>query len=384
MADVCSRGHTRGVAGRRVTGFPFVSRVYMQHTTRAPRQREGEPTHTASDGGLHTCFKEGPMSRRVLVSATLTLAVATLPMSRGVSGAGSRALDRIGHIVVIYQENHSFDNLYGTWEGVNGLARAGAAAIQVAQDGSRSSCLLQNDPNLTSPSPLPPVCSDAANGVAFVGHFENGPFTINPFIPPTAATCPNGRPGGEPGGCTRDLVHRFYQEPYQLNGGRQNRYVTGSDAVGLAMGVYDTRSLPIYRYLHQDGHPHYAIAERFHQAAFGGSFLNHQWLIAAATPIWLNALNDGTPNDLHSVVDDNGMPVNYPLYVSPAGWPLRDGAAHGVVHARGPVAGPTPPNVVCGDYAVNTIQPTFQPYAPGTALNRAVAAPSRCRRLATG
>ena len=57
---------------------------------------------------------------------------------------------------------------------------------------------------------------------------------------------------GAPGGCTRDLVHRFYQEQYQLNGGRQNRYVTGSDAVGLTMGVYDTRALPIYRYARWD------------------------------------------------------------------------------------------------------------------------------------
>ena len=63
---------------------------------------------------------------------------------------------------------------------------------------------------------------------------------------------PNGvlKGSGLPGGCTRDLVHRFYQEQYQLNGGRQNRYVTGSDAVGLTMGHYDTRELPIYEYLH--------------------------------------------------------------------------------------------------------------------------------------
>jgi phospholipase C len=81
-------------------------------------------------------------------------------------------------------------------------------------------------------------------------------------------------------------VHRFYQEQYQLNDGRQNRYVTGSDAVGLAMGVYDTRALPIYAYLHQAGHPHYAVADNFFQAAFGGSFLNHQWLIAASNPVW--------------------------------------------------------------------------------------------------
>ena len=79
-------------------------------------------------------------------------------------------------------------------------------------------------------------------------------------------------------------MHRFYQEQYQLNGGKQNRYMTGSDAIGLTMGTYDTRALPIYKYLHGRGHPEYAIADDFFQAAFGGSFLNHQWLIAAATP----------------------------------------------------------------------------------------------------
>src|SRR6476646_6351786 len=48
------------------------------------------------------------------------------------------------------------------------------------------------------------------------------------------------------GGCTRDLVHRFYQEQYQLDHGKQDRYISGSDAVGLTMGYYDTKQLPIY------------------------------------------------------------------------------------------------------------------------------------------
>ena len=46
---------------------------------------------------------------------------------RGPVGLGRRdQLRKINHIVVIYEENHSFDNLYGTWEGVNGLANANA------------------------------------------------------------------------------------------------------------------------------------------------------------------------------------------------------------------------------------------------------------------
>ena len=41
--------------------------------------------------------------------------------------ADAKKLEKINHIVVIYEENHSFDNLYGGWEGVNGLANADAA-----------------------------------------------------------------------------------------------------------------------------------------------------------------------------------------------------------------------------------------------------------------
>ena len=55
--------------------------------------------------------------------------------------------------------------------------------------------------------------------------------------------------------------------------------------MGLTMGVYDTKALPIYKYLHAKGHPDYAIEDNFFQSAFGGSFLNHQWLIAAASPV---------------------------------------------------------------------------------------------------
>jgi acid phosphatase len=278
-------------------------------------------------------------------------------------------LHRIKHIVVVYEENHSFDNLYGGWEGVNGLAGADAAhTTQVDQAGAPYKCLRQVDVNLTSP-PRGTACSAGPPDNAFASQFPNAPFTIDAFIAPTDTTCPppgvsapDGVRNGEglPGGCTRDLVHRFYQEQYQLNGGAQNRYVTGSDAVGLTMGVYDTRKLPIYAYLHQPGHPNYVISDQFFQAAFGGSFLNHQWLIAAASPTFPNAVADDSTADLHSKVDDNGFPTKYPLYTPTR--PVRDGALTVAC------ASPHPAGLACGDFAVNTIQPPFQPFGSGTQL----------------
>jgi acid phosphatase len=330
---------------------------------------------------------------RILVSlvaamlAGMTLAAGAVPV--GAAAPQSDKLGKINHIVVIYEENHSFDNLFGGWEGVDGLANADAArTMQVNQAGGIYTCLKQDDVNLTTP-PLGATCTDSTTSTTFTSAFPNTPFAIDTLIPPTAVTCPkptvfgptnglkDGDPNALPGGCTRDLVHRYYQEPYQLNGGQQNRYVTGSDAIGLTMGYYNTRALPIYAYLHGDDHPKYAISDNFFQAAFGGSFLNHQWLVAAATPTWAGALNDGSGNDLHSTLDSNGMPngsvpggsSNYPLYTLPAGWTIRD---QQLTQSCNPAATRPPVQAAfkCGDYAVNTSQPFVEPFAPGTAVTR--------------
>jgi acid phosphatase len=296
---------------------------------------------------------------------------AVVVVSTAGAAAGPDPLRKINHIVVIYEENHSFDNLYGGWEGVNGRANADAAHTrQVDQNGATYSCLLQNDVNLVN---LPATCNDAAHG--FSTAFTNTWWMIDPLIPPSATTCPTvlgafafpfGVPNGTglPGGCTRDLVHKFYQEQYQLDGGHQDRYATGSDSAGMSMGVYDTKALPIYQYLHAAGHPHYAIADDFFQAAFGGSFLNHQWLISAATPTVPDAPTDGSSADRHSVVDRNGMVqtrafnatwglFTYPLYVAPD--PVRD-------REWTVKCGSTTLPLACGDYAVNTSQPVYRPY----------------------
>jgi phospholipase C len=319
------------------------------------------------------------MTSRRLVSGLTTLVLAAgvlLVGSGGPEATGApppKILGHYQHVVVIYQENHSFDNLYGEWGPVNGqhvegVADAPAArTTQVAQDGSTYACLRQNDVNLTSPSPLPTTCSDPAHGTP-ASAFTNKPFSIDDYIGPTDTTCP--APGasaqfgvlkgtGLPGGCTRDLVHRFYQEQYQLNGGRQNRYVTGSDAVGLTMGTYDTKALPIYRYLHRNGAPKYVIADRFFQGAFGGSFLNHQWLIAGRAPVDTSGGTFGV-GVTNSVVDSNGMPISYPQYVATG--PVVDGR----LTAKCPDGNPADYARACGNFAVNTVQPASPPFS-GTA-----------------
>jgi phospholipase C len=334
--------------------------------------------------------------RFIVAAAAALLAVAIVP-----AGAVAAPPDRgpLGHykqLVVIYEENHSFDNLYGLWGNVNGpgTAPAGQAdadaahTTQVAQNGDAYTCLKQLDVNLNTdfagsanpafpPNTLTvqPNCNPETvtfpdgSTTTYTSHFLNTPYNIDQYIPADATTCPRpntefsfgngifngaidpstGQTYGLSGGCTRDLVHKFYQEQYQLNGGQQNRYVTGSDSVGTSIGYYDTTQLPIYEYLHGKGAPKYVIADRFFQAAFGGSYLNHQYLIAAHPLEWPNA-----PTSQHAVLDPSGIVHAYPL-LKPDGT-VVDGNVTQTCDLTTTRSG-----YACGDLAVNTLQPAWEP-----------------------
>ena len=80
---------------------------------------------------------------------------------------------------------------------------------------------------------------------------------------------------------TGDLVHRYYQEQYQIDGGKMDKFVAWSDAAGLVMSYYDATNMPEGKLAQQ-----YTMADNFFHAAFGGSFLNHLCLICACAPTW--------------------------------------------------------------------------------------------------
>ena len=256
-----------------------------------------------------------------LAITAMCIGVLALAAAPGAEAKKSSSLGRVKHFVVIYLENHSFDNLYGGFRGADGLNDADPAhTTQVDLAGNPLKCLPQVDPHLTSP-PLPADACSTASGDAFDSHFLNAPFAIDPYVPLNQKTI--------------DLVHRYYQNQVQIDGGRNDKFATVSDAKGLAMGHYDTSSLPLARYARR-----YTLADHFFQGAFGGSFLNHQWLITARTPVFAGAPADGGACDSHTVLDGNGLPT--------AG---HDGSLT---------------TASDGDYAVNTIQPLNAPFKAGT------------------
>jgi phospholipase C len=181
-------------------------------------------------------------------------------------------LDRIGHVVVIFLENRSFDHLYGLFPGADGLSNAGLSTAQVTPEGQQFE-VLPTVLNNYQPSWI---------DTRFAPGLPNEPFREDEYI--------NLREQ------TGDPVHRFYQEREQINGGKMDRFVAYSGVGGLPMGYFDGHVLPLFKIAQE-----YTLADRFFHAAFGGGFLNHMWLICACTPRY-----DHAPAELVAQLDANG------------------------------------------------------------------------------
>src|SRR6266404_7915026 len=59
------------------------------------------------------------------------------------------------------------------------------------------------------------------------------------------------------------------------------KFVTWSDNPGLVLSYIDATDLPEGKLAQQ-----YTICDNFFHSAYGGSFLNHQFLVAATAPLW--------------------------------------------------------------------------------------------------
>jgi len=204
-----------------------------------------------------------PASYRTLRGATLALGlflVFTAAQAQA-QDALAQLRAKVKHIVVIYQENWSFDALYGHFPGANGIANASPASLRQADK--------TGEPLAAAPLPI--------NGKGVDPNFASIAPTL-PLKPYDLARLIN------PGTQTGDIVHRFYTQQLQIDGGKMDKFITWSDNGGLVMSNFDATNLPEGKLAQE-----FTLCDNFFHAAFGGSFLNHMWLIAAATPVFPNA-----------------------------------------------------------------------------------------------
>jgi acid phosphatase len=258
--------------------------------------------------------------------------------------------DKVKVIVVIYAENRAFDNLFGNFPGAHGLADVvdsdgrplPAYAPQLDRDGSVLSSLPRTWGGVTASGYKPVVTQAQSAGL------PNAPFSIeHAFTAQSNVTLSTST-------VTRDLVHRFFEHQMQIDGGRNDGYAAWSDAGGLAMGHYDTSHSALYALARQ-----YVLADHFFQGAFGGSFLNHQYLICACAPLYPNAdTSAAKPSITVLETGADGHPV--PRLKLAPGSPASalDGPPKYVK------SGNLAPADYFGDgkfHGVNTMQPPYQP-----------------------
>ncbi|NWA05278.1 acid phosphatase [Pseudomonas gingeri] len=262
------------------------------------------------------------------------------PPAEELSGAAlDKALqDQVKTVVVIYAENRSFNNLFGDFPGVEKPLSSLKPADYQQYD--RDGSLLQT---------LPP---------AWGGVVQVGPQSLDGVTYPVETqyqeNLPNAPyalkgPNGEDlplGVVTRDLWHVFYQNQMQINGGKNDRFVAWADSGGLTMGYYaQTRySLRLW-----DVAKEFVLCDNFFQGAFGGSFLNHQYLISAKVPFYPDAANSVAKPQIAKVQSNDPTDTRLvPLDKSPAS-----------AMSGPPQFGPSA--LTPDGYAVNTMAPPYWP-----------------------
>ena len=279
-------------------------------------------------------------TKSAIVFCSLNFAMGTLGPALAADN-----LKLIDTVVVIYGENRSFDNLYGNFPGANGVAKARSSArTQRDRDGKRFRELPPIWEGLTAKGVVPPVTQ------AETEHLPNRPFHLDDG---------KGFKLGY-GTITRDLWHRFYQNQMQINGGRNDKFVAYADSGALVMGLWDGANMAMWKVAQK-----YTLADNFFMGGFGGSFFNHQWLVCACAPYYPNAdTNPAKPSI--AVVEADGVTLK-----AAANSPKS--AIEGIPKFVGDG------NLTPDFYAVNTMQPPYQPSGnePAKGGDKALADPAK-------
>ena len=268
-------------------------------------------------------------------AAVGTADAASRPPRRDVGDAALRA--HIETVVVIFAENRSFNNLFGDFPGLEQPLSKVPPERYVQRD--RDGTILKQ---------LPPIWEGLVPHRQVVEHRE---YLIDEkdIAPLPNAPFPLRTPEGDPlphGLVTRDLVHAFYNNQLQINGGRNDGFVAWGDSGALVMGHYadNAANLRLWQIARE-----FTLCDNFFMGAFGGSYLNHQYLVAARPPYYPDA--DKSPAKGRITVFDPS---------DPRGIRPKQTDASPASALAGPVR--FVPNSLTPDfYSVNTMLP---PYAP--------------------
>jgi len=273
--------------------------------------------------------------RAVALGVALAMSLASAQPALAHNDSRERTETPIKHVIIVVGENHTFDNLFGTYrprrgQSIDNLLSKGI----VNADGSpgphfaRAQQLIGTDTDgyhaVTAstgaydvlPQPYTTYGIGLPQGVPdtrFPANLPNGPYQISKYVPYAAYT-------GDP-------VHRFFQMWQDVDGGKHDKFVwveqtigTGSNGApppaggfnplegAISMGFYNmnTGDAPTFKQLADE----YAISDNYHQAIMGGTGANFQALVSGDAAFFTNTNLDGTPAVPFSNQIENPDPVD--------------------------------------------------------------------------
>jgi len=199
--------------------------------------------------------------------------------------AGTGTSD-IQHLIFIVQENHSFDNYFGTYTGANGLPLGLAIPI---------------DPNQTSLGYVKPFHLDVSHPIMIVGD-ELPPGVADPDeLQLGNSTAPFHLDSESIG---RDLSHAWTVAHEAYDNGKMDGFVAAEKST-LTMGYYDRSDIPYYwDYANQ-----YVLDDNFFSSLMGPSFPNHLYIASGTNGPVSNLNYRWVPNG--HVVDNPAPDFNW-------------------------------------------------------------------------
>ncbi|MBV9465214.1 MAG: alkaline phosphatase family protein [Solirubrobacterales bacterium] len=279
---------------------------------------------------VHRFSRRALQSGAVATSLVLAvLGVAAVPSSgrtalhaagHAASGLG-RTVTPIKHVIVIIGENHTFDNVFATYQPGSGQrvknlrsegivtssGSPGPDAWKALQRQASDTTTYQLDPQDVSayqqlPQPnttyVPQACNGQSQNVPdarFPATLPNAPYQITNYVPYFDSHGAYAKFGTCEfiGAFIGDPIHRFYQMYQQVSKGRNDLWTwvheTAGDSNGapppspftaqstdqgaLDMGFYNmaTGDAPTLNFLAR----HYSMSDNYHQAVMGGTGANH-------------------------------------------------------------------------------------------------------------
>ena len=270
--------------------------------------------------------------------------------SGGEGPAPDKLVSDVDTIVVIYAENRSFDGLFGNFPGAHGLSEV----VNGSGDATTAYVPQKDRDGVTVLPTLPKTWggATAAGNPTVIAEALTGGLANKPF-PIETGFIAGGGVALTTADVTQDMAHRFFENQMEINGGTNDMFAAWLDTGGLTLGHFSFNDSALYALATQN-----VIADNFFEGAFGGSFLNHQYLICACAPsVPASFVTSNSPSvNVLGTANSKGVPQLAANSSSPAS--ALDGPAS---LKTGNIAPLDYFGAADGYRAVNTMQPAFQP-----------------------